>query len=378
MLAAVGRHKTIRVALGVLVGHELPLYNIVRKDLMKALLKLFNRGVVALLLVPSAFAGLVIVPTFDSSITSNANASQIESAINTATSTLETLYSNSVTIPVTFTYEALANGDLLDNNTDEYYSISYSSYVSLLKAHSAANPNNTALALALANLGSGNDASGTANLAINGNQLLMLGITGDPGDSVININSTQPFSFSRPVGSGDYDAIGGIEHELDEVLGVGGGASTLNECLDGKTFFCGKYGSTDLYRYSAPGIPSFTTSSSATSYFSINGGVTQIVQANQNSSGDFADFAPRCGTGSGTLELIQNASNCTGQYEAYTGSSPEFTMMEAVGWDPTAAALATPEPSPFVLLAIGFILCIWLLRRQRGLLRRLDERGALG
>jgi hypothetical protein len=327
---------------------------------MRILSILFNRGVVALLFVPCAFASLMIVPTFDSSITSNANASQIESAINTATSALENLYSNSVTIPVTFTYGALANGDLLDDNTDRYYSISYSSYVSLLKADSSANPNNTALALALANLGSGNDSNGTANMAINGNQLLMLG-----SDSVININSTQPFSFSRPVGSGNYDAIGGIEHELDEVLGVGGGASTLNECLDGNAFFCGKYGSTDLYRYSAPGIPSFTTSSTATSYFSINGGVTQIVQANQNSSGDFADFAPRCGTGSGTLELIQNAFNCTGQYEAYTRSSPEFTLMEAVGWDPTAA---TPEPSPFVLLAIGFSLCIWLLRRQRGLL----------
>jgi hypothetical protein len=322
---------------------------------MRTLSKLLSRGIVALLFVPSALAGLVIVPMFDSSITGNANAAQIESAINTATSTLENLYSNSVTIPVTFTYGVLA-GDLLDNNTDEYYSISYSSYVSLLKADSAANPNNTALALALANLGSGNDSSGTANMAINGNQLLMLGITDDPGDSVININSTQPFSFSRPVGSGDYDAIGGIEHELDEVLGVGGGASTLNECLDGKTFFCGKYGSTDPYRYSAPGIPSFTTSSSATSYFSIDGGVTQIVQANQNSSGDFADFAPPCGTGSGTLELVQNAFNCTSQYEAYTRSSSEFTMMEAVGWDPT------PEPSPFALLAIGFILCIWQRR----------------
>jgi hypothetical protein len=138
---------------------------------MKILSKSFSRGIVALLLVPSAFAGLVIVPIFDSSITSNVNASQIESAINTATSTLENLYSNSVTIPVTFTYGVLA-GDLLDNNTDEYYSISYSSYVSLLKADSAANPNNTALALALANLGSGNDSSGTANMVINGNQLL--------------------------------------------------------------------------------------------------------------------------------------------------------------------------------------------------------------
>jgi len=56
-------------------------------------------------LAPSAFAGdLVITPTFDSSITGNANAAAIEGAINTAIATTEGLYSNSVTLNVTFTY----------------------------------------------------------------------------------------------------------------------------------------------------------------------------------------------------------------------------------------------------------------------------------
>jgi hypothetical protein len=39
-----------------------------------------------------------------------------------------------------------------------------------------------------------------------------------------------------PVKSGSSPAQ--VEHELDEVLGVGGSASTLNEYLDGMTFFC--------------------------------------------------------------------------------------------------------------------------------------------
>ena len=44
------------------------------------------------------------------------------------------------------------------------------------------------------------------------------------------------------------------------------------------------------YRYAAPGVASFSTSSSATGYFAINGGGTDMVGFNRNSSGDFADF----------------------------------------------------------------------------------------
>ena len=52
-------------------------------------------------LAPGAFADdLLIIPTFDSSITGNANAAAIEGAINTAIATTEGLYSNSVTLNV--------------------------------------------------------------------------------------------------------------------------------------------------------------------------------------------------------------------------------------------------------------------------------------
>ena len=70
-------------------------------------------------LAPSAFAeGLLIVPTFDSSITGNANAAAIEGAINTAISTVEGLYSNSVTLPVTFTYNP--DSERLGSNVETF------------------------------------------------------------------------------------------------------------------------------------------------------------------------------------------------------------------------------------------------------------------
>jgi len=210
------------------------------------------------------------------------------------------------------------------------------------------------LSTAVANLGSGNDANGAKDLAVAGGQLTMLGTT-EPGNATLNINSNQAFAFSRPVAGGSYDAIGGLEHELDEVLGGGGAGSTLNSvagsCVNTPGgFFCNKVGATDLYRYSADDTPSFTTSGTASSYLSINGGLTPVVSFNQNSGGDYGDFAP---PGGGAGQLIQNAFNGTGQDEAYTASSPEFEMLESIGWDPSAAASATPEPGTWALLGLG-------------------------
>jgi hypothetical protein len=48
--------------------------------------------------------------------------------------------------------------------------------------------------------------------------------------------------------------------------------------------------------------------------------------------------------------LIQNAFNCKGPYEAYTTSSPEFTMLQAIGW-----SAAVPEPATIPLLVSGLL-----------------------
>jgi hypothetical protein len=306
---------------------------------------------------------LVITPTFDASITGNANAAAIEGAINSAISTIDGLYSNNVTIPVTFTYNPASPGNLLSTN-QFYYGITYANYVALLQADSAANPSNTVLSTALANLASGNDANGANAMAIAGSQLAMLGLSSTPANSVININSNQVFAFNRPVPSNQFDLIGGLEHELDEVLGGGGAGSTLNSiagsCVGAPTgFFCNKYGGLDLYRYSATGTPSFTTSSVATAYFSVDGGVTHIVAFNQNSNGDFADFAP---PGSGAGQLIQNAFNSTGQDEAYTTASPEYKMEESLGWNPVASS-SVPEPTSFALVIAGLAVATVVRRR---------------
>jgi hypothetical protein len=281
---------------------------------------------------------LLIAPIFDSSITGNANAAAIEGAITTAVNTIDGLYSNPVTIPVTFTYNN--DGSFLATTTQSYYYPSYNTYVNLLKADSLANPENTVLATAITNLSQGNDANGAKNMAITGAQFTMLGVTA-AANATITLNNIWNWSFTNAVTSSQEDAIGAFEHELDEVLGGGGAGSAIN-------FFYGlEYGSTDLYRYSAPGTPSFTTNSNVPSYLSVDGGVTSIAAFNQGPGGDFGDFAVSCNLGNG--QLIQSAASCAGPHEAYTASSPEFAMMEAIGWDP-AGSDPVPEPSTLALL----------------------------
>lgn len=274
---------------------------------------------------------LTITPTFSTGVTA-----AVQGAIDTAISEVDALYNNSVTIPVTFTFTPAAAGNL-ESTTQTFYGVSYNNYVSLLQADSTANPANVALSTAIANLSSGNDADGSKSLAVAGAQLTMLGVASAP-NATININSNQSFAFSRPVSSSFFDAVGGIEHELNEVLGGGGAGSTLNSiagsCASSPNgFFCNKVGPTDLYRYSAPSTPSFTTSGSASSYLSIDGGKTSIVAFNQNSNGDYGDFAPP-GTGAG--QLIQNAFNNKGQDELYTSATPEGVMLASIGWNAAA------------------------------------------
>jgi hypothetical protein len=330
---------------------------------------------------PVAQAGLLTIDADTSGITGfgSLTAADVDSAINTAVNTIDGLYTTgnvagNVTLNVTFT-DTNAGKTYLEQTTQFYTSgkggnpapTTYANYVAALTADSKANPGNTNLATAVANLPSGNQGPMILNYA----QALLLSLYGGGinipnSGSSININSFYPFGTAQPVAATVYDMVGGLEHELDEVIGGGGAGSSLNN-FNGLGF-----GSTDLYRYACgTTAPSYTNSSTVNSCLSINGGATDLVYFNQNSGGDFGDFAGnmadgstgsqfQCGLvgGAGSGQLIQNAFNCMGPDEAYTSASPEFIMEAAIGWDPI--------PEPGTLALFGTSLCgIAFLRRRR-------------
>jgi PEP-CTERM motif len=333
-----------------------------------------------------ALAGtLTIVPTFDTTITGSANAADIEAAINGSISMIEGLYStfNSVTDNVYFYQLPI---EPLGFNLTSVYKISYADYTNGVKDDLAVNPDNTILATAIANLGKGNDAGGGSPIAATSGLLRSLGAwtpgclsaTGDINcgasdhsfDSIIILGSAHPLDYTRPIPPFppvEYDAIGIIEHELDEALGGGGLVSTLNVIATGPCpggLFCDAFGTLDLYRYSAPNTPSFTTSPDATAYFSVDGGTTDIVGFNQNSNGDLADFGPSItpcsnGTFGGPDAFIQDEMSCNNQQaEGYTTASPEYAMLLSIGYDPAAV----PEPGTLIG---GALLGFAALRRRR-------------
>ena len=101
----------------------------------------------------------------------------------------------------------------------------------------------------------------------------------------------------------------------------------------------------DLYRYSAPGVPSFSSANGTFAYFSVDGGVTDIIQFADNPLEELGDWVlGNCN--------VQSAEPCKGIVPSYTTSSPEFTMMESIGYD---SVTATPLPSTWTMLIAGFV-----------------------
>jgi hypothetical protein len=161
---------------------------------------------------------------------------------------------------------------------------------------------------------------------------------GGPYDGIVTLNSSVPYQFTRPTSAGQLDAQRSTEHEVDEVIGLGSRLGRNGNDLHPQ----------DLFSWSSPGVRNLT--SSGTRYFSINGGVTNIVNFNQNPNGDFGDWlSTACPQ---AYPYVQNAFVCTGQSSDIAATSPEGINLDVIGYDlvnastPTPTPSATPTPTP--------------------------------
>jgi hypothetical protein len=152
-------------------------------------------------------------------------------------------------------------------------------------------------------------------------------------------------------------------HEIDESLGIGGAGSTIG----GTGFFATGVGDLDLYRYSAPGTYSFSTTQTTSpyAYFSIDGGNTALTYFNQTSGADYGDWLSNP-IPAGHGAQVQDAFGQPGSNPALGPN--EITALNAIGYD---VITETPEPATMMLSGIGLALSLCLIGRGRRAARRL-------
>jgi len=288
--------------------------------------------------------GLTIHATFDSSITNNSNAAAIEAMITQTISLHESLFSDPITIQIRFRYsttgpdgrplsmETLARTDFV------IYQISWSTYINALRADATtANDTQANASLPGTTLSPNVQPSGAAGRAVGLDTppaMFADGTVGEGGpyDAIVTLNSSVPYAFSRPPSASTFDAQRSTEHEVDEAIGLGshlgGNGSDLRP--------------QDLFSWSSAGHRN--TSNSGTRYFSINGGVINIVNFNQDTNGDLGDWlSADCPQ---THPYVQNAFACVGQYSDISATSPEGINLDVIGYDLVEAPSPTPTPTP--------------------------------
>jgi FG-GAP-like repeat len=287
----------------------------------------------------SATIGLIINPTFDSSITTRANAATIEAMINRAISIYESLFSDPITVKILFRYSTTApngspfpSGALSESNW-VYYTVPWNTYIHALVADAITGYDTTAnTSLPTAALSTNIRPSSANGRAVSLNTPPAMFANGAVGggtfDGIVSLNSAAPLQLTRPTSAGNYDAQRQTEHEIDEVLGLGSRLSIGGSDLRPQ----------DLFSWSSAGTRNLT--SSGIRYFSINRGTSKIVYFNQTSPGDFGDWlSTACPQ---AHPYVQNAFTCPGQFSDVTVTSPEGINLDVIGYN----LVNSPAPAP--------------------------------
>jgi hypothetical protein len=236
--------------------------------------------------VPEREQIMQIKVTYDSTVTSQSNAAQIEGAIQAAVQFYEAAFTNNnITINIDFQYASLGAGAAAENSFS-YETFTYSQIVNALKANDTSAVDAEAyLTLPVSDPtgGSGDDYALTTAQA----RALGLSSFTPTFDDVVTLNSNlswdfNPYNRSVP---GEYDAIGALEHEMSE-----GGMGRIGSM--GTYIASGVWTPLDLFRYSAPGVRQLTPNASVNGFFSLNGQQLLTEYNNPTNGGDATDWLP--------------------------------------------------------------------------------------
>jgi hypothetical protein len=272
----------------------------------------------------AAGAGLIITPTFDSSI----NAAT-QTAINNAIA----FYESTITTPITVSIFFSNMNSGLGQSVSFQYKIDYASYRAALAAQAVSSDD--AVAVANTPTGSTNPVDGSSMVLLtpaNGRALgfstpgLPFNYSGSPcpsftGDGCIGIN----VAMANQLGVLNSS----IEHEIDEVLGLGSGlfAGGMDQFPHPE----------DLFRWASAGHRIYGINPSTTlpcaaitprAFLSFDGGVAPINEFNNcNNGGDYGDWIMH------TPSLVQDAFTNASANPALNATSSEVRVLDVIGYN---------------------------------------------
>jgi len=297
----------------------------------------------------AAHAQLVITPIFDSTITGGTNAAAIQAAINAALVPYQTLFSDPINIGIQF--GEMSSG--LGQSSTVLYKLQYATVHNALIADATSADDATALAHLTG--GANNPVTGSTFINIKTANIKALGIAGSfpsglPGgvDGIIGLN-THITDIGNAGTTGQYSLSAVIQHEIDEVLGLG------SDVGESDPFFADP-AVEDLYRYNAAGARTFSLASDD-AFLSLDGTTDLARYNNVNNGGDTGDYH------TGGTPQVQDAFATPG---AHPVLGVELRALDAIGYTRVTGVAATPEPSAYAMLGAGALaLSGYGLRRRK-------------
>ncbi|HEV3417216.1 MAG TPA: NF038122 family metalloprotease [Pirellulales bacterium] len=283
-----------------------------------------------------AHAGLIITPTFDSTITSDPNAAAIKGVINQAIGVYETHFKDPINVSIDFA--EMSSG--LGQSSYTVYKISYQQFINQLVADKTTTDDATALAHLPK--GANNPVNNTTSINVKPANARAIGISlGSGFDGTVKLN-THITDIGSPGTSGQYSLSAVAEHEIDEVLGLGSDA--------GGTGFFSDPVPEDLFRYTlGPGGVRSYTNTGDNAYFSIDGGTTDLVRFNQgnNAGGDYGDWWSNNGGGNPGTNPPARVQDAFAVSNRHPVLGVELRALDVIGYD------FVPEPGSITLLIFG-------------------------
>ena len=272
--------------------------------------------------------------TINATIQSGAPAG-FAAAVQAAVQYFENTLTNNVTVNLTFDWAPLTGTAIAQTDTGaNFIEVSYDSWKAAMLANATAAGGTADNLLAAQSLPATNTIGDGMVLipyqlaaAIG---LAIPGASSDPvnTDATITLNSNDSFTFdpaNRAV-TGEYDAVGSLEHEISEALGRVAGSDGYNTITGAKSTSIGSAMPLNFFRYSGGVIDA--SSSYSPAVFSLDGGKTGLMSMGE-SGGDLADWS------SG---IYGDSAGYASKGQAGIFTAVDLQTMSAIGWHVAANA----------------------------------------